>query len=57
MSERQLSKSTVNRQLPKGRVDGVDASELTQVDVVDGKVDADSGAERNEIDCAGQIAG
>ena len=41
MSERQLSKSTVNRQLPKGRVDGVDAFELTQVDEVDGIVDGE----------------
>ena len=39
MSERQLSISTVNRQLPIGRVDGVDAFELTRVDEVDGKVD------------------
>jgi hypothetical protein len=39
MSERQLSKSTVNRQLPIGRVDVVDAFELTTVYEGDGKVD------------------
>ena len=41
MFNRQLSKSTVNRQLPIRRVDGVDAFKLTRVDEVDGKVDGE----------------
>ena len=41
MAERQLSTPAVNRQLPIGRVDGVDGIYLMQVDKVDGEVDAD----------------
>lgn len=44
-AERQLSNAAVNRQLPIGRVDGIDGMLQMQVDEVDAKVDGE-GTER-----------
>jgi hypothetical protein len=47
MFERQLSISTVNRQLSIERVDVIDAFKLTRVDVIDGKVDGKMSSSEN----------